>query len=61
MQAFTKDLEGGDVLLGVLREDRGTGETEYLEVPEEVDDVAVTFSEVAPVAFIENHHKLLVP
>ena len=61
MQAFTKYLEGGNVLLGVLREDRSTGEAEYLEVPEEVHDIAVTFSEVAPVAFVENHHELFVP
>ena len=61
MQAFAKDLVGGDVLLGVLREDRSTGETEYLEIPEEIDDVAVALAEMAAVALIKNHHKLFVP
>ena len=61
MQAFAENFESSDVLLGVFREDRCTGESEYLEVPEEVDDIAVAFSEVAAVALVENHHELFVP
>ena len=61
MEAFAEDFIRGNVLLRILREDGRAGETEYLEVPEEIDDVAVALAEMAAVALIEYHYKLLIP
>ena len=61
MQAITENFKGGDILLGILRKNWRAGKAEYLEVPEEIDDIAMAFSKVTPVALVENHHKLFVP
>ena len=61
VEAFAEHFIRGDILLGILRKNGCAGEAEYLEVPEEIDNVTVTLAKVAAVALIEYHHKLLVP
>ena len=60
MQALTEDFKSGDILLGVLREYGRTGKTEYLQITEEVDNVAMALTEMTAVTLIKNHHKLLI-
>ena len=50
----------GKVLLCILSKDRCTGETEYLQVSEEMYNVLVALSKMAAVALIKDHHNLLV-
>ena len=50
----------GKVLLCILCKNRCTGETEYLQVSEEMYNVLVALSKMAAVAFIKDHHNLLV-
>ena len=50
----------GKFLLCILCEDRCAGETEYLQVSEEMYNVLVALSKMAAVALIKDHHNLLV-
>ena len=61
VQAIAEYFLGGDILLGVLNKNGSAGESEYLEIAEEIDDVLVAFAKVATVALVENHDELLVP
>ena len=60
MQAVTEDFFGCTVIFRILDEYRCTGKAEYLKVVEEIDDILMTFSEMASVTLIKNHHYLFV-
>ena len=44
----------------ILGEYWGAGKAEYLQVLEEIHDILMTLAEMAAMAFVENHHNLLV-
>ena len=60
MKTIPEHFLCSDVLLGVFSKDGSSRESKDLEISEETDYVFMTFSEMAAVALIEDHHKLLV-
>ena len=56
VQTVAEDFLCGMSVYGILYEDRRAGEAEYLRVVEELNDVFMTFAEVAAVAFVEDHN-----
>ena len=61
MQTLTEDLLSCLILLGILNKDRSSCKAEDLVILEEIDNILMTFSKLATMTFIKNHHNLLVP
>ena len=61
MQTLTEDLLSCLILFGVLNKDRSSCKAEDLVILKEIDNILMTFSKLATMTFIKNHHYLLVP
>ena len=56
VKTVAKDFLCGMSVHRILNKDRCASKAEYLRVVEELHDILVTFSEMASMTFIEDHH-----